>query len=102
MGTYFALMDEAAKRGEDYEILDQISETLRRIEKGTAKPDEVSQVIESLNEFEGRIAALVNQATPTKAMEEKTGRTREVLKHLEALKEAIRSAAGSSWSAAHT
>jgi hypothetical protein len=34
MGTYFALMDEAAKRGEDYEILDQISETLRRIEKG--------------------------------------------------------------------
>jgi uncharacterized small protein (DUF1192 family) len=87
MGTYFALMDEAAKRGEDYEILDQIS---------------VSQVIESLNEFEGRIAALVNQATPTKAMEEKTGRTREVLKHLEALKEAIRSAAGSSWSAAHT
>jgi len=99
MGTYFALMDEAAKRGEDYEILEQIPEIIQKLEAGTAKPDEISKVIDVLNDFEGRITALVNQATP---MEERTNRIQEALKRLESLKVAIQSAARSSWSAART
>ena len=56
MGTYFALMDDAAEHGEDYELLDHIPEVLRKIQEGHAKPDEVSQVLEVLNNFESRIA----------------------------------------------
>lgn len=93
MGTYFALMDEAAKRGEDYEILEQIPEILQKLETGTAKPDEISKVIDILNDFEGRITTLVNQATP---MEERTSRIQEALRRLQSLREAIQSAARSS------
>ena len=99
MGTYFALMDEAAKRGEDYEILEQIPEILHKVETGTAKPEEISKVIDILNDFEGRITALVNQATP---MGDRISRIQEVLKHLQSLKGAIQSAPRSSWSAART
>lgn len=100
MGTYFALMDDAAKRGEDYELLERIPEILRNIEKGLAKPDEVTRVIDVLDEFESRIAALIKQDTP-KAVDETAGRVQEALNRLESLKRAIQFAAKSSLSAAH-
>ncbi len=100
MGTYFALMDEAAKRGEDYESIEQISETLRKIQNGTAQPDEFSRAIAFLTVLGGKIEALVKQSTSGKATEEEIARRQEAVKHLESLKEAIRSAAESSLSAA--
>jgi archaellum component FlaC len=101
MGTYFALMDEAAKHGKDYETLDQISDVLRKLETCTATPDEVKQVIEVLNGFEKRIAALANQSNRAGAIEDAAGdRVKEALEHLESLKKAIQSVAGFSWSAA--
>ena len=92
-------MNEAAKRGEDYKVLEQIPEILKKIEARTAEPMEIKKVIQVLNEFEGRITALVDQTTPVM---ERTNRAQEALTRLRALKEAIQSAAGSSWSAAHT
>ena len=102
MGTYYALMDDAAKHGEDYELLDHIPEVLRKIQEGHARPEEVSRVLDVLNSFEDRIAALVNQATPMKAVEEKTGQVQQALNHLQSLKRAIQSAAEPSLSAART
>lgn len=98
MGTYFALMDEAAKRGEDYEILEQIPVTLSKIEAGTATSGEIARVLQVLNELEGRIAELVKQATP---VEERTSRSQGALARLQALRAAIQSAATFSLSAAH-
>ena len=101
-GTYYALMDDAARHGEDYELLDHIPEVLLKIQHGKANPEEVSKVLNVLDGFEHRIASLVDQATPKEAVEEKPGQIEQVLKHLEDLKRAIRSAAGPSWSAART
>lgn len=98
MGTYFALMNEAAKRGEEYEVLEQIPEILKKLETGGAEPIEIAKVIKVLTEFEGRIAALVNQTTPVM---ERTNRAQKALARLQALKEAIQSAATLSSSAAH-
>lgn len=102
MGTYFALMDDAAKHGEDYELLDHIPEILRKIQDGHARPEEVSKVLAVLNSFEDRIAGLVTQATPMKAVEERTGQVQQTLNHLQSLKRAIQSAAELSLSAART
>lgn len=99
MGTYFALMDDAAKRGEDYELLERIPEILRKIEAGLAAPSEVAKVIDVLDEFESRIAALIKQDT-SKAVDGMTGRGQEALNRLESLKTAIQFAAKSSLSAA--
>ena len=97
MGTYFALMDEAAKRGEDYEVLDQIREVLLRVQKGQAKPEEVSKVIATFVEWESRVSTLLHQADP-----EKAGRAEEALRRLEALKRALQTAGEFSSNAART
>ena len=102
MGTYFALMDDAAKRGEDYELLERIPDILRNIENGLATPDEVSKVIDVLDEFEDRISALIKQDAPAKTVDQATGQVQVALKRLESLKQAIQFAAKSSLSAAHT
>ena len=102
MGTYFALMDDAAKRGEDYEVLDRIPEVLRKLQHGQASPDEVLKVLDVLNELERRLTVLVEQAAPTKAVQEKTDQVRVMVKSLETLKRAIQSPAESSWSAVRT
>lgn len=96
-------MDDAAKRGEDYALLERIPDILRNIEKGLATPNEVSNVIDVLDEFEDRIAALIKQDAPTnKTVGQTTGQVQEALKRLESLKRAIQFAAKSSLSAART
>lgn len=103
MGTYFALMDETAKRGEDYETLDQIYDTLRKLESNTATSEEVSKVIEVLDSFHNRIAAMVNQPTAAEVVGEATGsKVSAALERLRSLKEAIESVARLSSSAART
>ena len=103
MGTYFALMDEAAKRGEDYETLDQISDILRKLEAHKATSDEVRRVIEVLDSFHKRIAVMANQPTAAEVVEEaKRSRVKEALEHLESLKKAIEAVGKLSSSAART
>ena len=58
MGTYFALMDEAAKYGEEYQDLDHFREILLNVQKGQASPDEINNVLARLNEWMTRITNL--------------------------------------------
>jgi hypothetical protein len=58
MGTYFALMDEAAKHGGDYQDLDHFREILLNVQKGQASPDEINNVLASLEAWTTRIATL--------------------------------------------
>ena len=58
MGTYFALMDEAAKHGGDYKELDHFREILLNVQKGHASPEKISEVLAILNEWMTRVAEL--------------------------------------------
>lgn len=58
MGTYFALMEEAAKRGEEYQDLDHIKQILLSVQKGQAKVDEISNVLAQINAWMDRVATL--------------------------------------------
>lgn len=58
MGTYFALMDEAAKHGGDYQDLDHFRETLLKVQNGQASPDKVSELLATLNAWVARVTAL--------------------------------------------
>jgi hypothetical protein len=84
MGTYFALMDEAAKRAEDYKDLDRIKDVLEKIQNGvTPEPHYVLGVLKQLDEWAERVSKLmVEQPTVAEPAQ-------QALDRLEGLKSAL-------------
>lgn len=86
MGTYFALMDEAAKHGGDYQDLDHIREILLNVQKGQASADQISNVVANLNEWMTRLATL-KQDQPLVA-----DQAQKAIERMEALQSALEAA----------
>lgn len=84
MGSYFALMEKAARRGEDYEDLDFIRDVLSRFQKRQATPQEILKVLEKLSDLNAQLTGFLRQVGP-----EKAPRVEEALKRLEGLIQAL-------------
>lgn len=64
MGTYFALMEKAAERGEDYQDLGRIKEVLLNVQKGSATPEDASNVLKYLERLEERVSEMMKDSPP--------------------------------------
>ena len=64
MGTYFALMEKEAERGEDYQDLGKIKEVLLIVQKGRATPEEAYKVLKYLDRLEERVTEMMKDSPP--------------------------------------
>ncbi|MCS6316195.1 MAG: hypothetical protein H8K05_00095 [Nitrospira sp.] len=84
MGTYFALMEAAAKHGEDYQDLDHLREILVAAQQGRANTEEVLRVVKQLDLWRNRVNAFLEEAEAPVAEQ-----ARKALDRLEGLKSAL-------------
>jgi hypothetical protein len=91
MGTYFALMDEAARRGEEYQDLDRIREILFALHQGEVKPskEDIEYVIKHLEEWRNRVIKL--KSTQPEAAGQALVRLEDLKSYLEASLSAVHS-----------
>ena len=89
MGTYFALADAAAERGEDYQDLGRMREILIDVQSGAANVEEVARVLDHLGKWESRVTELLKAAEEKK--ESQAVQAKKALGRLGALRSALES-----------